>query len=708
MTNTKKAACIAVLLLLPILGCASRKAQPLIIQRTDRCWLPPPEEVPKDDLFALAKQLVEEDQKALVPNIAEADEASLLRAMWESLPEEKKGALADSVSELIQILSHDVAKKRSVIFGHQRLRAVQEFHHAYTEAFLTTYKELYRRKIADGTCRPLRIDEEERLISQSQSVALKAGKAAADVERNRIYTDTLDRCFLALESTKPAWLKQIREIALDAALIGAEKRSNPIEAESCGSFASRFSIAVDVKYDRAYEEMATTLTEIAEGMKRRATMQRPYLSFMAHLYAVQKVITEAQEKKSDIYRSPLHPTLALSLESIVYLREIDRTWRAESIKGGESYLQLSLEKAGGYLQTIERILFRYNEKGMKPDPDVQNKLEQMEREILYLREEISRAVPDLYYYKKSSAPESADVTDAICQTKLRKWQDLLSQTIDKYRETFSDPSSVDVLACTPGTMPHSRFPISAVYPQMSGVFPTESASCCEVSPTATESLPGDDEPDSGLPSLSHLTPWTAHLELPRHLTSKLEYGYINYAYQMLRAAVQRAGLEARVYRFGRRGLALVTQFEKIEDDGRPFPGLERWNVTAIPSTKGWSLIDRFFEKRTGRYRFFILLLTEPKDFRHTGQNMNWKRAMQVTKDGGGIPSDDYLNQSFDGLKVAVVVYEYFRKDEHSEPQFVERRLPARRHIAGARLWLGNDLDKPIDFQALVACSTGDE
>ncbi len=705
--------------------------KPETIVWDDECWIPLPEKVPTDDLFALAQKLVNEDQFALRdPRIVQNDEVSLLLAILKNARQDMTQSVTKFVTPIANILSRNVADVRTAEFFRQREAAARKFYQTYHDTFLSSYENEYREKITTTGCRPLRMDEEGEIVWKSRSIAVEKARLAASSERSccrAILTD--DDCITQLEFIPTKRMKFVQKVALNAASFAAQNRGDPLDEELCGKFHDNFRRIVRARYILAYDEMRIVLGKTAMQMERNATMAQPFIESLAYLYALDKVISEVQSETIDVYRTSTHPTLDHILRLISRVHRIQEQYDSELTGQFTS----EFKNLGIYLQTAETILIQNIDKKIL-DSGEQTKLVKLEQTVSALDDNISQ------YYSSSKADDE-DASSVGDSLKGGSWWPLnrMNQNTESgdiefedIEEDIEEDTEEDVTSCDQQSRDLATL-LSGVEKEFEEIYyrkmPVTLSDCSGKDSLVHYSdydvlrnhisnynrsitmfmenqivtkLHDVDNSKPGLPILLHLAPWTAHIELPENITAAFDGRDVGTVYQFFRVAIQRAGLESHVYRFGSRGLALVTQFEKIEDNGRPFPSEERWNVSAIPSTESWGMLDQFFKVRTGRYRFFILLLTDPDDFHPTGENASWKEAMQITKYGGGMPNDELLSQSIGGLKTAVLVYEYFRKGEHSEPQFVETHLTARRHIVAARLWMDNQFEAPINFEEMVA------
>ena len=676
----------------------------------DDCWVPRPERVPNDELYIFANRLMEEDSFTL--KIAEDNEASALRTLWGTVPVEMKSAVDDSISNLIKVLSHVVVKTREAELEHQRHLAIQKFYEGYTETFLSKYDNLYRREIVETTCRPLPLTTEKQIVSEAQRGASREASHAGNLERNHL--DRLgDDCYRGVEQAAHGELATIQELALEAAQIGAQKRGVNMETVNCIDFARSIEYAVEAKYERARLEMISVLASGADRMNERAALESIFIKSAAHLYAMDKVITEVQSREFDIYRIDMHPTMSRVLDLVHGIR--GERYREDS----KEYLYL--KRAIEFHQEIESLLETPAALGAQKQSDTEKRLLQLEHYISVL-ENVAFQHAAQNTLASEFAPqeegtiastieekpfgldeESSSLDDFICSELPNGLISFFERSEETHRKRLVKVGNSESVGCRYASFEPLFNDYKTNAPDIlfyDDPYPFFLDSMINGYNRYSEE-PKDDCPE-GFPILSSLPRWTSYYELPEHIVDDLKYGTVEDGYKLLRNAVRRSGLQERVYQFGQRGLALITQLERIEDNGRYFPSEERWNISAIPGTENWGSWDRYFRKRTGRYRFFILLLTEPDDFHHTGHDANWKEALEISNGCAGMPSEKHLAKSFDGLKVAIVVYEYYRPDEHSEPQFVERRLTGIRHVIGARMWMENELEQPIDLHELIA------
>lgn len=163
----------------------------------------------------------------------------------------------------------------------------------------------------------------------------------------------------------------------------------------------------------------------------------------------------------------------------------------------------------------------------------------------------------------------------------------------------------------------------------------------------------------------------------------------------LGAAFERAGYEDLAYYGAPGGFAVVTEPERIRDDGAPFSARQRWVFEASPLlTVGdvfadfpGGLLQRLREADPGRYRLLVFLVTtRPVTSDRSRPGFEQIRALGA---GGG----DFLPPEIGQIaltprhNISVLVYEFRRQSVSASPELLQPgALSARQHLASAGLF----------------------
>lgn len=158
----------------------------------------------------------------------------------------------------------------------------------------------------------------------------------------------------------------------------------------------------------------------------------------------------------------------------------------------------------------------------------------------------------------------------------------------------------------------------------------------------------------------------------------------------LTSALDRLGYGERSYFGVPGGYALVTRLERIEDDGTPRAGPERWALDDARSTS-FSLRDylrALLLARPGHFRVFVFAVT-PRAFAATGAAVGASEALAWIGAGfvrlpdavGAIP---LASAPF---HCTVLIYEFERAAEADPAKVVvPGHVEARQHLVRAGLW----------------------
>lgn len=165
----------------------------------------------------------------------------------------------------------------------------------------------------------------------------------------------------------------------------------------------------------------------------------------------------------------------------------------------------------------------------------------------------------------------------------------------------------------------------------------------------------------------------------------------------LGAALDRAGYEDLSYYSVPGGFALVTEPERIGNDGKPFAPAQRWIFEATPLVSARDVFDDFpdgFLRRLrdadpGRYRLIVFLVTTRVVT--TGGSAATFEAAQAWTAGGGdfLPSDIASIGLTPQHNISVLIYEFRRQSVAAPAKFLDpSALSARQHLAAAGMLPG--------------------
>lgn len=151
-------------------------------------------------------------------------------------------------------------------------------------------------------------------------------------------------------------------------------------------------------------------------------------------------------------------------------------------------------------------------------------------------------------------------------------------------------------------------------------------------------------------------------------------------------ALDAAGYSQRTFFSVPNGFAIVTQLERIGDDGTP-TSARRWFTAG--STEIFSLeeyLKRLLFAEAGRYRLVVLVVTDVS-ISATGPYITAGQAAEMADNGVmDLPPSVAAREFSADHRSTALIYE-FRKRRTGEPEFVKRSpLPGRDHLIKARIW----------------------
>jgi hypothetical protein len=230
------------------------------------------------------------------------------------------------------------------------------------------------------------------------------------------------------------------------------------------------------------------------------------------------------------------------------------------------------------------------------------------------------------------------------------------------------------------------------------------ADAAEASDSATYAAadgPGDPlptaTPSAQLPSFRLPAPKpSARANLPRSLFG--QPATVGDIAARLERALDTSGYEDFSYFRVPGGFALVTQTERIHDDGKPYAGTARWqfqptslvNVDALfNSGFPGSFLERLRTADPGRYRALVFLATT--NAVTSGPNPPTVQTVQAWTAGGAdhLPAAIRRIALTEDHNISLLIYEFRRASVSAAPQFIDPSgLTARRHMQATSLLRG--------------------
>jgi len=171
--------------------------------------------------------------------------------------------------------------------------------------------------------------------------------------------------------------------------------------------------------------------------------------------------------------------------------------------------------------------------------------------------------------------------------------------------------------------------------------------------------------------------------IARRAQSRPSFGDVR---DRLGRALDAAGYSQRTFFSVPNGFAIVTQLERIGDDGVP-TSARRWFTAG--STEIFSLeeyLKRLLFAEAGRYRLVVLVVTDVS-IAATGPYISAGEAAELADNGVmDLPPSVAAMEFSADHRATALIYE-FRKRRTGDPEFVKRSpLPGRDHLVKARIW----------------------
>jgi hypothetical protein len=137
------------------------------------------------------------------------------------------------------------------------------------------------------------------------------------------------------------------------------------------------------------------------------------------------------------------------------------------------------------------------------------------------------------------------------------------------------------------------------------------------------------------------------------------------------------------------GFAVATRIEKINEDGTPKEGPERWNDDPGPlrSVSFWKYLRALIMARPGHFRIIVFVVT-PLTIRDTGPPVDHEEAEIWIRDGGDrLPSSIGQKEYTSEHKCTALIYEFEKPNPGEQgEQRVPGLLQGKPHLMAAGLW----------------------
>jgi len=156
----------------------------------------------------------------------------------------------------------------------------------------------------------------------------------------------------------------------------------------------------------------------------------------------------------------------------------------------------------------------------------------------------------------------------------------------------------------------------------------------------------------------------------------------------LRQSLERSGYYQMSYHPVPQGFALVARLERINSDGSPFTGGERFNTSFDPLQKFTigGYLRALFVAPPGYYRVIVFVVSG-SPFSANGTPVSSKEADQWLENGSNVLTSRIGDMPYSTDHVCTaLIYEFEKRDPGSNP--IERhpgRLSANAHILKAKI-----------------------
>lgn len=155
--------------------------------------------------------------------------------------------------------------------------------------------------------------------------------------------------------------------------------------------------------------------------------------------------------------------------------------------------------------------------------------------------------------------------------------------------------------------------------------------------------------------------------------------------QRLGRALSAAGYHQRSLFAVPNGFAIVTQLERIEDDGAPLRA-RRW-LAGAPSTFSLeTYFRRLLHAEPGRYRLVVLIVSDAP-FSATGAYMTASEASDLASRGVNVLPQPVAEELYSPRhRCTALIYEFRRAGTADSELIVPSPLPGRDHLVRAKIW----------------------
>jgi len=187
--------------------------------------------------------------------------------------------------------------------------------------------------------------------------------------------------------------------------------------------------------------------------------------------------------------------------------------------------------------------------------------------------------------------------------------------------------------------------------------------------------------------------WTSQYAVPPDLIFPSRTETLGSVFDRIKAALRKGEIyEWSIYGIGRDGFAVVAKIEQIQDDGKPKPGNERWQIDTYPreSFTLQAYLRALIIGNPGRYRVIVLLVTSRN--LTDGDEPTVEMMARLVKGMQELPGEIREVAVGGALSCYALVYEFRRTAEEHPVVFIESSsLTPINHLVGAGIWKVSEL-----------------
>ncbi len=321
-----------------------------------------------------------------------------------------------------------------------------------------------------------------------------------------------------------------------------------------------------------------------------------------------------------------------------------------------------------------------------------DEVEALNKRIIELSQanKFSEAIPlaerVLAIQEKALGPDSSELTKSLntlaqlyrAQGRIAEAEDIERRVRAQRRfETAAPPSPAPPVARSPAVGAAPSTPTLGLRGGTRGAPPAPGSAASSES-SASSAIASPALPDFPWPPPSASTSYVlARTMFKRHNT-------VGEVAETIVAALERTGyVERSFYRTTDNGVVLVTQLERINDDGTARTESERWPAALDQSRSDLArfLKGLFFVER-GRFRRIVFVLQE-RPFSQSNAQVTGLEAREWIRKGLNTLPPEVANRSYGDSNCTVLIYEFESEGKDKAPKIVDSRLTGRQHLEKA-------------------------